>query len=377
MRTFLRGRTVLTALLLSFGALTSPGSAQGNAETLVRSTGQGASAGGSAAGRQLALSDAVRAAVEQAMGAYITSAASLTSVNGFDDFKQSLTKRADGFGRIVRILGEGEVNGIYTVTAEVAVSKPSLEQAFKAFLGQKGDPRVIVVIPEWILRRTVPDPAAQTEVTRALVNAGYRVVDDVQTRALADREAFRSGQLDPAALAELRTRFRADVLVTGEAFAEEKGNVLGQRGYTARLELKFVDLATGQVFFSDAYTGTGLGATDSVAGKTALQNTARLASPNLPGALLRWLAGNGAVAARTFTVRLLGAPSFTAYNNAVAALRALSGVRGAVSRQFDTANSIVEIEFDGSPEELAALLETAGMSVRALTAGEITATFAR
>lgn len=345
-------------------------------ETLVDASGQAANASASVA-REQAIRDAVRSAIERVLGAYVSSTSSLRTSNDFEDFEQRITSVSSGVGRVVTVLSEGVQAGTYSVTVRVAVSQPSLERALKVFLAGKGDPRVVVIIPEVILRRTVPDPASQTEIARVLVNAGYRVVDDAQTRELAQREIVRNGQLDAQALRDIATRFRADVLITGEAFAEEKGAVLGQRGYSARLELKAVDLASGQVFFSDAYTSTGLGMTDAVAGKTALQNTAQLAAPALPGVLLKWLAGDSRVAARAYTVRLLGAPSFSAYNSVVAALRGLRGVASATSRQFDSAGSLVEVQYDGSPEDLATQLETLRLTVSGLSAGEITAEFTK
>ncbi|WP_243759769.1 hypothetical protein [Deinococcus radiodurans] len=209
---------------------------------------------------------------------------------------------------------------------------------------------------------------------RALVAAGYRVVDLKQAEQNNVRDQLR-GTVSAQGLKELATRYQADLLITGEAFAEEYGNVLSQRAYTARLELKAIDLATAQVIFSDAFTGTGLAATDSVAGKTALQNVAKTAAPNLPGALLNWLSGSGKAASRTFTVRLNGAPSFKAFSDVLAALRSSQGVNAALSRQFDAAGALAEVEFDGSPEDLATMLEDLGLKVTGVSAGEIVVSF--
>jgi len=365
---------LLTTLLSGVGPDTS--AQQPSPETLIDSSGQGVNAS-TALAKQLAINDAVREAIEQVLGAYVNNSAKLKQSGDFETFEQRITKISSGIGRVVGIVNEGSSGETYTVTVRVAVSKVSLERELKQFLTRKGDPRIVVVIPEVILRRVVPDPAAQTEMIRALVAAGYRVVDNDQTRALAQRELVRDGQLDDQARRDIASRFQADVLLTGEAFAEEAGTVLGQRGYTARLELKAVDLATGQVFFSNAYTGTGLGMTDAVAGKTALQNTAQLAAPSLPGALLAWLSGNSQAAARAFTVRLLNAPSFSVFNATLAALRGVSGVSAVNSRQFDAASAVVEVQYDGSAEDLATQLEALRLTVSGLSAGEITAQFSR
>ncbi|WP_272976376.1 flagellar assembly protein T N-terminal domain-containing protein [Deinococcus geothermalis] len=374
-----RLRTGLLALVLLTPALLTPPSAAALAaattEQTVQVRGQAIITTTPAAARQAALNDAIRAAIEQVLGAYISSSSTLRSTDAFEQLQQRLIKRADGFGRVVQILSEGEQGGTYTVTVRVAVARPSLEQELKAFLTQKGDPRILVVIPEAILRRPVPDPAAETEVQRALIAAGYRVVDLKQTELNRLRDVLRGGELDAQARRELGTRFKADLLVTGEAFAEEYGAVMSQRAYTARLELKVVDLASGQIIFSNAYTSTGAAATDAVAGKTALQNVAKTAVPALPGALLGWLSGNGKAAGRTFTVRLNGVPNFKTLNDTLATLRGSAGVNAALSRQYDAAGALIEVEYDGSPEDLAGLLEDLSLTVTGLSAGEITVTY--
>lgn len=69
-----------------------------------------------------------------------------------------------------------------------------------------------VLIPEAILRRPVPDPAAETEIMRALIEAGYRVVDPGQQQRNAERNLLRGQDLN--ALPDLQTRLNADYLVT-------------------------------------------------------------------------------------------------------------------------------------------------------------------
>ncbi len=374
MKALILSLLLFSPLVLSSSTLAAP-AVQASAEQIVEVRGQATLAGTPALSRQEALNDAVRTAVEQVLGAYVSSSSTLRSTDEFEQFQQRLIKRSDGFGRVLQVLSEQQGNGIYSVTVRVAVARPSLEQELKSFLTQKGDPRILVLIPESILRRPVPDPAAETEVQRALIAAGYRVVDVKQTEALNLRDTVRGGGLDAQAYRELSTRFGADLLVTGEAFAEEYGAVLGNRAYTARLELKVIDLATGQMIFSDAFTGTGTAATDAVAGKAALGNVAKLATPNLPGTLLRWLSGNGKSAGRTFSVKLTGVPNFRTLNDLLARLRGSAGVHAALSRQFDAAGAAVEVEYDGSPEDLAQLLEDQQLAVTGLSAGEITATF--
>lgn len=234
---------------------------------------------------------------------------------------------------------------------------------------QVAQARFAVLIPEEIIRRPVPDPAAETEIMRALIGTGYRVVDPGTQKRNAERNLLR-GQ-DLSALPDLQTRLNADYLVTGEAFAEEYGQVAGGlRGYTARLEVKVIDLASGQVVFSEAFQGSGVAATDAVAGKTALMNVGRMAGQKLPGLLNQVLQGQTRVAQRAYMVRILTPASFGQVNALANRLKA-GGAREVMIRSVDAGGALLEVVADGTAADVASLLENSGMNVTGLTGNEI------
>lgn len=379
--------TIVPALI----AVSGPVAAQGQ-EQVVEVRGSAAIQSSLPAARQAALADAIREAVEQVLGAYISSSASLrsqeaiqndSSVESTEQFQQRILKRADGYGRVLRVVSESQNSDTFQITVQVAVSRGPLEQQVKAFLARKGDPRIMVLIPEEIIRNPVPDPAAETEVMRALIQGGYRVVDVRQTERLLTRDQLRHGNLDAQALREMGTRFQADLLITGEAFAEELPTMpeairgSGMQAYNARLEVKIIDLATAQVIYSGAFHAGGIGATDGIAGKTALANAALKATPELPRTILTWLSGQGQGAGRTFTIKITALPNFRAVTDFTAALRATAGISSVSQRHFDQGGAVIEVEYEGSPEELAALLEDFNLTVTGLSAGEITASYSR
>ena len=242
---------------------------------------------------------------------------------------------------------------------------------------QNSDPHIIVLIPEEVLLRPVPDPAAETEIMRALINEGYRVVDLPQVERLKERDAIK-GSFTSEQLVDLRSRLNADVLVTGEAFSEEDTVISGINFFQARLEVKAIDLATGQVFYSEAFTGPGKNVTPSVAAKDALQTVGAKAGEVLPERLRKWIDASGTVSSRAYVVKISNVPSFSDYNNLLKNLRNISDVNDATSRQFDTASGVVEVKFSGSQEDLAVILEESlGLTITGISAGEIRANFGK
>ncbi|MFC4425969.1 hypothetical protein [Deinococcus navajonensis] len=279
--------------------------------------------------------------------------------------------------RAGRIIQEQAAGGVVSMTVQVSVLRGALEQAVVQAQPQLAQTRIAVVIPEAILRRPVPDPAAETEITRALIGSGMRVVDASQqvTNALRDLVRARPS-LGEADLAQLRTRLNTDLLVTGEAFAEEYGAVAGGlRGYSARLEVKVIDLASGQVLHSQAFQGSGVGATDAVAGKTALMNIGRVAGEALPSLLIRALQGTGTAARRSFVVRVTPPATFSQVNALTTRLKTNTAVQGLTVRSMDSAGATLELQFAGSALDLAAVLDAAGATVAGMTGAEITIKF--
>lgn len=110
----------------------------------------------------------------------------------------------------------------------------------------KERPSVRVAIPEQHLTRRVPDPAAQTEIQRALQQLGFKLVDEGP----------------------------ADYVIEGEAFSERGG----QRGQLifckARLEVKVTDVKREKIWV-DRQTSSAVDLAENIAAKSALQLAGR------------------------------------------------------------------------------------------------------
>lgn len=149
----------------------------------------------------------------------------------------------------------------------------------------------------------------------------------------------------------------------------------GVRGYTARLEVKVIDLASGQIVYSKAFQGSGIGATDAIAGKTALMNVGRAAGRELPGLLNEALQGRTSVAQRAYVLRIPTPASFSQVNALSGRLKAQPGVSEVMIRSVDSGGALLEIVSGEGASALAGRLETLGLQVSGLTGNEISAHF--
>lgn len=136
---------------------------------------------------------------------------------------------------------------------ELASGKPLEERVLekvRAVMKDRKAPKIHVSIKELVLSKPAPDPAAQTELCRTLEAAGWTTVE-------SEKEA--------------------DLVVTGEAFAEtgvRRGNLWFVR---ARLEFN-VRSAAGNILKSDRVVAGNVDIAEAVGNKGALQKSGLLAA---------------------------------------------------------------------------------------------------
>jgi len=113
-------------------------------------------------------------------------------------------------------------------------------------LGDQPRPTVSISVPEVHIGTPVPDPAAQTEISNILQQAGFTLLDSA-------------------------SKTKPDVRITGEAFSEfamRRGNLVSVR---ARVEISAVDVKTDRILLADRATTTAVGLSEHTTGKDALQ----------------------------------------------------------------------------------------------------------
>ncbi|MCZ6887344.1 MAG: hypothetical protein O7H39_02530 [Gammaproteobacteria bacterium] len=122
-------------------------------------------------------------------------------------------------------------------------------------------PSISVDIPEVSLNRSIPDPAAETEMAYILQKLGFRLIDVEATNELADIE------------------------VSGEAFSEfglRKGNLVSTK---ARVEIKALSRDSGVVLV-DRETAVAVDLSPEIAGKIALAKASANLTERLVTAVL-------------------------------------------------------------------------------------------
>lgn len=206
--------------------------------------------------------------------------------------------------------------------------------------------RIMVVIPEWHIRRRIPDPAAETAMTRELLKAEFRVMD----RDLAAKYRYNErvvAALEAGDIPTIKKVFRdakADILVVGEAFSQGVGTVGNLVSCRARCEIKAVRRDSGEIIAAVGKQAGGLDLSEEMAAKTALDSAGTSAAKELMDRLCK-LSDSSSVYTE---VIITGLKSASVLAEIETELKALPGVKDVQRDEFDEGIATLELLIDKS-----------------------------
>lgn len=195
-------------------------------------------AGDVAAARDKAIDDAMRKAVQQALGTNIKSE---TLVKNFQLVEDRILSWSSGYVTKFDILREGAGKyDTYEVEMRALVNLSDLKNDDNALaeLLDKENPRVMVMIAEQNIGDTerwryfeVDMTAAETAIIDAFRSKGFEVIDPGQAKANQDRDAIMAAvEGDAKQAAALAAAQQAELIVTGKAVAKVASTTINLGG---------------------------------------------------------------------------------------------------------------------------------------------------
>lgn len=215
---------------------------------------------------KMALLDASRKAVEQVIGAMVSSQ---TDVKDFQFIQDTIKTRANGYVSRQEILNSWEDKGYYKVWARLTVKKADLQQSVEALqltLLKAGKPRLMILIPN-------PDAAAK--LMESLKEAGFPVVDPQRAsefqRAGSGTKVFTE---DPKEISKLAASSKAEILIIGEIRKEPIGETQGIHAERAYLTIRALRADSGAALLSQTFDARGVDLSVDIAFQKALNDAA-------------------------------------------------------------------------------------------------------
>lgn len=307
--------------------------------------------------------DALRSAVEQAVGVLVDSE---TLVRNHVLLRDEIYTKSRGFITNYVVTERRETASGWQVSIDAEVddhpNAPLMTELTR--LGiidvKLRNPKIVVYIPEYHIQSRIPDPAGETAVIHALVSAGFSNVIAAKPEIVASRASNRAGRpFSQMTVEDIRAVARfleADILVLGEAFSDGVGDIgayLPGRQQTqmqscrARVEAKMYIAATGQIIAADGKIASGADISEAVASKKALTAAGQQMGDFMAKELIQLGSGN-----RQGMEVIVDGRDFTEISQVQATLGQIRGANDVQLAGYEAGQGRFTLQYSGSPEKL-------------------------
>lgn len=317
-----------------------------------------------------------RDALEKAMGAYVEG---ITEMENFQVIKDKVFSQTKGIVTRTNILKEWvDDEKIYHIRANCTVSEKALDGVLgPVVIDTLGNPRIMVVVDEAIEGERPFLSTVEGEVLTSFKNAGYLIVDQDQVRSNHAREYEVAQQTgDVQKLKELAENFDADVVIYGKAqsLSYTKQKIEGQTLYGVRsqLQLKAIITHTGYVLGAEIPEVKKTGSSPQDGGVRGLRIASHKAADSLVNKVAYSLVSgsSGSIPGRTIKVYVCDI-SFSKVKKLKAYLESAESITGIYQRQYKDKRLEIDVNVDGTVDNVAELLESFGVDITGMTANAV------
>jgi hypothetical protein len=355
----------------------------------VQATGQAAIYNNDAThARDKAIEDAMRKAVEQAIGAMVSSE---TVTQNYELISDKILAQSKGYVRNYKVLNEKKEEGVISVTIEAQVASGNLQNdltGILAVLKSKNMPRVLIMVAEQNVGQAGANAWWKDHVGSTNLDAvensfidswspkGLKFVDrQALVGKLSVGPALSSAEPSDAAVKEFGLKAGAEVVVIGKAVATDVGPIMGTQMHSIRanISLRALNLDNGEILATSTQS-QAVGHIDPTTGGTqALQKVAQKAADDLLQKILaQWEGHVSGPTSVKLTLKNVGKQKFL--RDITQTLREqVRGVSDVRQRSFSNKVGELEIDIKGSAQGLAEELEDKKFTGFAVEIEEVTA----
>ncbi len=324
----------------------------------------GVAAGTDAKAEDEAVAQALRQAVEQACGVFLTSRSE--SINYQAVYDQVFADTV-GFVREHEVIRTWTADGQTHAKVRVHVSTQQFEEDWATIahtVDQENNPRVIIAILETTKTR---DPGQTTQVAEAgtvqgiiedfFLEQGITLMDRETAAAVTKRDVLLAALAnDEDAIASLGARFNADVVVIGRASAKFSKEIevadITMYQFTATMTVRVIQSDSGLVLVSKTLGPETINTLQRAGGADeVLVELAEESAPKLLAAVVEAWRERVNVS-RTISLTISGM-DYTAWKTFKAEMEELRGVQAVRLREITQSIAHIDVEYDHDNEILA------------------------
>jgi hypothetical protein len=351
------------------------GHAQAQTQTVV-AEGMAGVQGNPAIARDNAIQDALRKAVEQAVGTMVSSE---TLVENFQVVRDNIYNKSTGYVKEYKIVKESPGKDLHAVTISATVSTESLKNdlgALGLLIARVGKPRTLFMIAEqnvgqeillywwgsWGSRggaafagQSVEMAVSETVLKEEFLNRGFNVIDiSAVTGKFEISNAYRIADLTDTGAREIGRKMGAEIIVKGKALAKEGPRTAGSAvgSYLADITLSAVRVDNGQVLASVRGNAAARHVAQHVGGNQAIENAARQVADKLVEQITaKWTAEMSGGQLIQLTIRGLGGMKDLVKVKEFLKSK-VRGVQNVIQRSFEKGEAVLEVDAKSSAQQI-------------------------
>jgi hypothetical protein len=362
--------------------------AAGKSEEVV-SIGQAVVFGGDVpSARDKAIDDAKRKAVEQAVGALVSSE---TVTENYQLLSDKIFSRSAGYIKRYTLVSEKQQEGnIYQVKIKATVGVGDLQndiEGIMSVLRAKNMPRVLVMVAEQHVGKSTPDywwgvksfkttmDVVENSIIAAWRPKGIRFVDRQALIGKLNTGLVNSAAPDATAVKAFAGTTGAEVVVRGDAVAQDNGPIMGTKMHSihASVSVRALNLDTGAIMGTSSVSQAVGHINPLTGGNIALQKAGEKAAKELLDKILaQWQSEVSGSATVTLTVNNVKKSRYlkSLGNFLRDEVRGVADVR---QRSYRKKVATLEVDIKGSVQDLATELEEKKFPGFSIEIDEITA----
>jgi len=371
------------------GSLWAQGTGQGGTSE-IEATGTGAIlAGDVALARDRAIDDALRKAVEQALGTYLKSE---TIVQNFQVVDDNILAWSEGYVRNYQVVSEYKADeNTYKVTLRASVEMSNLQkdaEAVQSLIAKMGNPRLMILINEQNIGESydryayfsVDMTSAETVMLDEFNKQGFECVDPATAKENTARESILAAlEGDAKAAAAIAVRQGAEVIITGKAFAKVASgiNLGGMKSCQANFTGRAIKADVATILATTSQHAAVPHIDEITGGTMAIEKASRLAATDLISKILaKWK--EEFYKATTVKLQVLGIQTFSQASDFSSTVKYyIRGIKSVNQRNVAGGAAEYDVKITGNADQLARELERKdfekfNVKVTAVTPNKIT-----
>ena len=313
--------------------------------------------------REQAIEDALRKAVEQAVGTLVSSEA---MAQHFQILRDRIYAQSQGYIQNYRILSENPETPLHQVTLQAAVAMGDLEkhlQDLGVLARQVDKPRMTVLVAEQNVGRQAyffrwgeeKEEAAlgiaENTILDKLREKGFEMLaPNVQGQSLKIPPALRVAELDDGAAAAIAKQVDAEVVIVGKVWAKSGGPIGGtsMKSAQANITLRAIQVDDARVLSSASGNAAAVHIEEVTAGSEAIRKASAKVAEKLTEDIIKNFQKrvDASTTIELTIFGLTGAEDLRKFKNSV--LGQIPGVEAVQERGFSESLVKMDLEIKGS-----------------------------